>query len=94
MMLDSLLNLTKKIYFPFKSNFSNKHGDDVACRTCNVNVFIESQEHILNCDGLNDKLEKGKADISKNVDKQLVIVRVFKKKLRKREILLNTSIKN
>ena len=45
-----------------KSNFSNKYGDDVACRTCNVNVVIESQEHILNCDGLDDKLVKGKVD--------------------------------
>ena len=73
-----------------KSNFSNKYGDDVACRTCNVNVVIESQEHILNCD---EELEKGKVeytDIFKNVDKQLEIVRVFKKQLRKREILLNT----
>ena len=76
-----------------KSNFSNKYGDDLACRTCNVNVVIESQEHILKCDGLEDKLEKGKVeytDIFKSVDKQLEIVRVYKKQLRKREILLNT----
>ena len=76
-----------------KSNFSNKYGDDVACRTCNFNVVIESQEHILNCDGLNEEPEKRKVeytDIFKNVDKQLEIVRVFKKQFIKRELLLNT----
>ena len=76
-----------------KKNFSIKYGDDLACRTCNVNVVIESQEHILNCNGLNEEPEKGKVeytDIFKNVDQQIEIVKVFKQKLRKREIMLNT----
>ena len=76
-----------------KSNFSNKYGTDIACRLCQVQV--ECQEHILKCEALKAKVEIAPhvvyEDIFKNVDKQLEAVQVFKKLLREREIILNSS---
>ena len=76
-----------------KSNFSNKYGTDIACRLCQVQV--ECQEHILKCEALKVKVEIAPhivyEDIFKNVDKQLEAVQVFKKLLREREIILNSS---
>ena len=76
-----------------KSNFSNKYGTDIACRLCQVQV--ECQEHILKCEVLKAKIEIPPQvvyeDIFKNVDKQLEAVKVFKKLLREREIILNSS---
>jgi vacuolar-type H+-ATPase catalytic subunit A/Vma1 len=78
-----------------KKNFSKKYGDDMARRTCKVNVVVETQDHIFKGDGLTEKIEISKdvvyEDIFKNVDEQLVVIKIFKKLLREREILLNSE---
>ena len=75
-----------------KRNFSNKYGDDIACRTCHVQV--ECQEHILKCERLRERIDVPKdvtyEDLFKDVDKQLEITKLFKKLLREREILMNS----
>ena len=76
-----------------KNNFSNKYGDDIACRTCKVQP--ESQEHILKCEALKITVDVPNdvcyEDIFKSVEKQLEIVKVFRNLLREREIILNTA---
>ena len=75
-----------------KGNFSNKYGDDIACRICKVH--IERQEHLLKCEVLKSKVENPKdvvyEDIFGHVDKQLEAVRMYKKLFREREVFLNT----
>ena len=78
-----------------KNNFSKKYQGDLSCRTCNINVVIESQEHILKCDGLKEKVKVPDtilySDLFKTVEKQLEALKAFKALLREREIKLNTG---
>ena len=75
-----------------KKNFPNKYGDDIACRTCKVQV--ESQEHLLKCEEIKKRVEIPEAleyeDIFDDVEKQLEAVKVYREVLRTRGVLLNT----
>ena len=74
-----------------KNNFTNKYGTDIGCKLCKVQV--ESQQHLLKCDILATKVnipdEIAYEDIFKGVEKQLLVVKVYKKLLREREMILN-----
>ena len=68
---------------------------DVSCRTCNLTVEIESQEHLLRCSGIRQTIDINDgtkySDIFSHPDKQLNIVRCYRKILRQQEIMLNAS---
>ena len=76
-----------------KKNFSSQFKDDVACDFCKVHV--DCQEHLLQCHELTKHvfipLDVKYEDLFKNSDKQLRIVKIFKKLLRKREILITKN---
>ena len=74
-----------------KNKFANKYDTDIGYKLCKAQV--ESQQHLLKCDTLAAKVniheEIAYEDIFKGVDKQLVVVKVYKKLFREREIILN-----
>ena len=75
-----------------KANFSSQHKDDIACDVCKVHV--ECQEHLLKCHVLKNHVEIPDdvqyRDLFEDGEKQLRTVKVFKKLLRKREILMKS----
>ena len=72
-----------------KRNFSSQYGNNLSCDLCSVQ--LDSQEHLLFCVKLCDKVNIPEGveynDLFKGVDKQLRIVKIFKQLLRTREIL-------
>jgi hypothetical protein len=74
-----------------KKNFSSIYKDDIGCRLCKVHV--ECQEHLLDCQELKKYVEIPEdvkyEDIFKDTEKQLRVVKVYKKLLRKREVLIS-----
>ena len=74
-----------------KKNFSSIYKDDIGCRLCKVHV--ECQEHLLKCHELKKHVEIPEdvkyEDIFKDTEKQLRMVKVYKKLLRKREVLIS-----
>ena len=73
-------------------NFASQFKDDVAWDLCKVHV--DCQEH-LQCHELTKHVfipvDVKYEDLFKNSDKQLRIVKLFKKLLRKREILITKN---
>ena len=78
-----------------KTNFPSMWNKDVSCRTCNLTVEIESQEHVLRCSGIRQTIDINDgtkySDIFSHPDKQLYIVRCYRKILSQQEIMLNAS---
>ena len=78
-----------------KKNFSSQYADNLVCELCSGlgPAYLDTQEHLLSCAKLSmlvkipDNLEY--EDIYRNVEKQIVIVKVVKQLLRVREILLS-----
>ena len=76
-----------------RKNFPSKFNNQIGCQLCFIHV--EDQKHLMKCEKLTamvnvpEKMEY--EDIFKSVDKQKEIVNVYKKLLRTREMLLNTS---
>ena len=72
-----------------KKNFSSQYGNDISCDLCSNHV--DSQENLLSCVKLTSQVsipcDVTYADIYKNTDKQLRIVKIIKKLLRARELL-------
>ena len=72
-----------------KKNFSSHYGNDISCDLCSNHV--DSQENLLSCVKLTSQVsipcDVTYADIYKNIDKQLQIVKIIKKLLRARELL-------
>ena len=84
-----LFALRTKMIPGIKKNFSSQYGNNLSCDLCSVH--LDSQEHLLSCEKLRGKVdipeEVEYQDIFKSVDKQLIIVKIFKQLLRAREIL-------
>ena len=89
--IELILALRTRMISDVKNNFSTRYGNNLACDLCHVQIC--SQEHLLNCTELGKHVEVPKyieySDIFKSTDKQLKIVKVFKKLLRVREMLKN-----
>ena len=68
-----------------------ENKDDITCGICKVQV--ECQEHLLVCQELRKYVDTPNdiryEDLFKEPEKQLKIVKVYKKLLRKREVLLS-----
>ena len=74
-----------------KTNFSNQFEKILTCRTCKKPDSIEDEDHLLKCDRLiseNNHPEVNFDYVFKDLDKQILALKVFKSILRKREILL------
>ena len=84
-----LFALRTKMIPGIKKNFSSQYGNNLSCDLCSVQ--LDSQEHLLCCVKLCDKVNIPEGveynDLFKGVDKQLRIVKIFKQLLRTREIL-------
>ena len=76
-----------------KKNFPSKFNNQIGCQLCFIHV--EDQKHLMKCEKLTARVNVPEKmeyeDIFKSVDKQKEIVNVYKKLLRTREMLLNTS---
>ena len=88
-----LLFALKSRMINVKKNFASQFKDDIACDLCKVHV--DCQEHLLQCHELTKNVfipvDVKYEDLFKNSDKQLRIVKLFKKLLRKREILITKN---
>ena len=73
-----------------KANFPTQYGSNFTCDLCDIAVCC--QEHLLSCVKLkthvNIPSDACYSDLFRDTDKQLNIVRIFKKLLRTRELLL------
>ena len=74
-----------------KKNFPSWYKDDIACRICKVQV--ECQEHLLACHELRKYVDIPDdvkyEDLFGEPEKQLKMMKIYKKLLRKREVLLS-----
>ena len=88
--IELLFALRTRMVPGIKANFSSQYNDVFTCDLCQVAVCC--QEHILSCAKLKQHVDIPKdvsySDLFRNTDKQLKIVKIFKKLLRKREVLL------
>ena len=78
-----------------KSNFSHLYDeDDMSCRICKEENSYEDEDHLMVCKSLNTDLhDVTYSDVYGNVNKQHRVTQVFKKILRKRNILIETMDK-
>ena len=87
--IELLFSLRTNMVSDIKKNFSSQYENNMLCNLCKVQV--DSQEHLLSCVKLGSCVEIPSdveySDIYKNTDKQVKIVKIFKKLLRAREIL-------
>jgi hypothetical protein len=87
--IELLFALRTEMVPDIKKNFSSQYGSDLLCELCSLHT--DCQENLLSCVKLSSQVEipcdVEYADIFKNTDKQLRIVKIFKKLLRAREIL-------
>ena len=87
--IELLFALRTEMVPEIKKNFSSQYGSDLLCELCSLHT--DCQENLLSCVKLTSQVEipcdVEYADIFKNTDKQLRIVKIFKKLLRAREIL-------
>ena len=88
--VELLFALRTRTVRDIKANFPSQYGRNLTCDLCEVAVCC--QEHLLSCVRLQAHVNiPGDAcysDLFRNTDKQLNIVRIFKKLLRTRELLL------
>ena len=88
--VELLFALRTRTVRDIKANFPTQYGSNFTCDLCEVAVCC--QEHLLSCVRLkaNVNIPSGVcySDLFRNTDKQLNIVRIFKKLLRTRELLL------
>ena len=81
-----------------KTNFKTLYNNDLNCRTCQKENKIENENHILNCEALEDEVrDSQKVDfdfVFKDLKHQMIAVRAFKTVLRKRELILNLFLSN
>ena len=88
--VELLFALRTRTVRDIKANFPTQYGSNFTCDLCEVAVCC--QEHLLSCVRLkaNVDIPSGVcySDLFRNTDKQLNIVRIFKKLLRTRELLL------
>ena len=92
--VELLFALRTKTVRGIKANFTSQYGNNnIACDLCDVAVCC--QEHLLSCVKLKTHVDiPGDAcysDLYRNTDRQLEIVRIFKKLLRTRELLLERT---
>ena len=74
-----------------KNNFKSKYKDDLSCRTCESGSR-EEEQHLLLCSGLEieDDVSLVKyEDVFSDLKSQIKTTKIFKKILRKREIILS-----
>ena len=76
-----------------KSNFEHLYEDEnFICRICLDENSFEDENHLLECENLNDeKFEIKFSDVYSTVDKQLAAVKIFKKILRRRKVFLDAD---
>ena len=88
--VELLFALRTRTVRDIKANFPTQYGSNLTCELCHVTACC--QEHLLSCIKLKQHVKIPSdvcyADIFDNTDKQLIIIRIFKKLLRTREILL------
>ena len=76
-----------------KTNFPSMWKNDVSCRLCNDSVMKQSQEHLMSCTAIKNVVDVPAnmkyRDIFGHVDKQLEVVKTFRKIVRQMEIQLN-----
>ena len=92
--VELLFALRTKTVRGIKANFPTQYGNnDIICNLCEVAVCC--QEHLLSCVKLKPHVfvpaDASYSDLFRNTDKQLGIVRIFKKLLRTRELLLERT---
>ena len=75
-----------------KSNFSHVYEEDnMSCRLCHDENTYEDEDHLLVCKTVNtEQYDVTYSDVYANVNKQYKVTQVFKKILRKRNILIDT----
>ena len=75
-----------------KSNFSHLYEeDDMSCRLCTDENSYEDEDHLLVCKTVNtEQYDVTYSDVYSNVNKQYKVTQVYKKILRKRNILIET----
>ena len=75
-----------------KSNFGQLYEeDDMSCRLCKDENSYEDEDHLLVCKAVNtEHHDVTYSDVYSNVNKQYKVTQVFKKILRKRNILIET----
>ena len=86
-----LFSLRSKSY-NLKSNMKNQFSDDMSCRICGDEESIEDEKHTFeeceelqeNSDGCSVKVE----DLNRNTRKQIDAIKVFSKKMTKRDLIL------
>ena len=76
-----------------KSNFSHLYEeDDMSCRLCTDENTYEDEDHLLVCKAVNtEQYDMTYSDVYANVNKQYKVTQVYKKILRKRNILLEIN---
>ena len=75
-----------------KTNFSHQYDNDTSCRTCSVPGVIESEDHLLQCEGLKEEVKNKEVKfdfVFGNIDQQIEVLSEFKAVLRKRDFMLN-----
>ena len=87
--VELLFSLRTMMVSGIKKKISSQYQDNLFCDLCSAHV--DCQEHLLSCATLRSHVDIPNdvqySDIFGNTDKQLRIVKIFKKLLRAREIL-------
>ena len=91
-----LLSKLRTRMLDVKKNSPSLWNNVLTCRICKDEIEIESQEHLLRCKEIQKHVDIPSnikySDIFSHVDKQIEVVRIFKKIERQREILLNCLV--
>ena len=87
--VELLFSFRTRMVCDIKANFPSQHKNNLVCDLCQV--AIDCQEHLLSCSKLRQYHDIPKdvqyADLFKETEKQLKIVKLFKHLLRARELL-------